>query len=51
MKNISVVLMNRERSLLGKQVTTSGEESLDPRFYINFYQFNLLKGSRGLTTN
>ena len=25
-------------TLLGKHVTTSGEESLDQRFYINFYQ-------------
>ena len=26
------------KSLLGKHVMTSGEGSLDPRFYINFYQ-------------
>ena len=35
LKDTSVFSMNRERVLLGKHVTTGGEESLDPRLYIN----------------
>lgn len=35
LKDTSMLLMNWERVVLGKHVTTGGENSLDPRLYTN----------------